>query len=59
MKGVFSSTSEGFFATLLFEFSHATNSEANITGLVFNAHDITKRKAYEDEITAQHTKLVE
>jgi PAS domain S-box-containing protein len=41
------------------EFSPATNLRGNITGLVFNANDITKRKAYEERIRSQHKKLVE
>jgi PAS domain S-box-containing protein len=42
-----------------FEFSPATDLRGNITGLVFNANDITKRKAYEDRIKSQHKKLME
>jgi PAS domain S-box-containing protein len=42
-----------------FEFSPTTNLRGGITGLVFNANDITKRKAYEDKIQVQHEKLVE
>ena len=42
-----------------FEFSPATDLKGNITGLVFNANDITKRKAYEDRIKSQHKKLME
>jgi PAS domain S-box-containing protein len=42
-----------------FEFSPATDLDGNITGLVFNANDITKRKAYENRIRSQHKKLME
>jgi len=42
-----------------FEFSPATDLRGNITGLVFNANDITKRKAYENRIKLQHKKLME
>jgi len=42
-----------------FEFSPATSLRGRITGLVFNANDITKRKAYEEKIRSQHKKLLE
>jgi len=42
-----------------FEFSPAYNLRGNITGLVFNANDITKRKEYEEKIRRQHQKLEE
>jgi PAS domain S-box-containing protein len=41
----------------LFEFSPATNSKGEIVGLVLNANDITKRKAYEQKIALQYKKL--
>jgi PAS domain S-box-containing protein len=42
-----------------FEFSPATDLRGNITGVVFNANDVTKRKAYEEKILSQHKKLVD
>ncbi|MDB5132386.1 MAG: sensor histidine kinase [Mucilaginibacter sp.] len=42
-----------------YEFSPARNLKGNITGLVFNANDITKRKAYEEKIRFQQNKLAE
>jgi PAS domain S-box-containing protein len=42
-----------------FEFSPAANLRGNITGVVFNANDITKRKAYEEKILSQHKRLME
>jgi PAS domain S-box-containing protein len=42
-----------------FEFSPAKNLRGRIKGLVFNANDITKRKAFEDKITLQHKKLMQ
>jgi PAS domain S-box-containing protein len=43
----------------LFEFSPASDSKGDIVGLVFNANDITKRKAYEQKIALQYKKLGE
>ncbi|CAN5430829.1 hypothetical protein BH09BAC6_BH09BAC6_12920 [soil metagenome] len=42
-----------------FEFSPAIDLRGNITGVVFNANDITKRKAYEEKVISQHKKLME
>lgn len=42
-----------------FEFSPAIDLRGNITGVVFNANDITKRKAYEEKVLSQHKKLIE
>ncbi len=42
-----------------FEFSPAMDLRGNITGLVFNATDITKRKAYEAKILTQRKKLMD
>lgn len=43
----------------LFEFAPATDLKGNITGVVFNANDITNRKAYEEKILSQHKKLMD
>ncbi|MDB5123245.1 MAG: sensor histidine kinase [Mucilaginibacter sp.] len=40
-----------------YEFSPALSLKGNITGLVFNANDITKRKVYEEKIRSQQKKL--
>jgi PAS domain S-box-containing protein len=42
-----------------YEFSPARGLKGDITGLVFNANDITKRKAYEEKIRSQQKKLAE
>ena len=42
-----------------FEFTPATNLKGRIKGLVFNANDITKRKAYEENIRMHQEKLVD
>lgn len=42
-----------------FEFTPARNLKGGITGLVFNANDITKRKAYEENIRMHKKKLVD
>jgi len=42
-----------------FEFAPATDLKGNIKGLIFNANDITKRKAYEEKVRSQHAKLME
>jgi len=42
-----------------FEFTPATNLKGGVTGLVFNANDITKRKAYEENIRMHQKKLVD
>jgi len=42
-----------------FEFSPAKDLRGNITGLVFNAIDITKRKVFEAKILSQREKLTE
>jgi PAS domain S-box-containing protein len=42
-----------------FEFSPAADLRGNITGVVFNANDITKRKAYEEKVLSQHKKLMD
>lgn len=40
-----------------YEFSPALNLKGEITGMVFNANDITKRKGYEEKIRSQQKKL--
>lgn len=47
------------FSWWSYEFSPASNLKGDITGLVLNANDITKRKAYEKKIMSQQKKLAE
>jgi len=42
-----------------FDFSPAKNLRGKITGLIFNANDITRRKAYEAKVLSQREKLME
>jgi PAS domain S-box-containing protein len=50
---------DGAFTWWSYEFSPARSLKGGITGLIFNANDITKRKAYEEKIRLQQNKLTE